>query len=438
MLDTDALVLYFPSPKTVTGESMLEFHVHGGPATVKAVLKAIGTCSSPSKIRYAEPGEFTRRAFQNDRLDLAQVEALSDTLSAETEQQRRAAVRGNSGALGRTYESWRHQLLEGRGELEALIDFSEDHDFSETDPDLLKNVRAAVEKILQSIKAHKEGSRRGEMLRKGIRISMLGPPNAGKSSLLNRIVGREASIVSDERGTTRDVVEASLDIEGYLCTFADTAGLRSSATKIGKVEEEGIRRAKAKAAESDLIIVMTSLEPSSSSPMGWRIQYDAEALEIARKAEHYVVVINKTDMVPQKTFVEALNDFKSQNPSIHEDRIIAISCKTDALGKDDGNIPCLISHLSSSFKSLTTLGDEDLYGVTERQRQLLEECDQHLKRYLEETTSADMHVLDFDMVVAAEELRAAGSALGRLTGRGGGSDVEEVLGVVFEKFCVGK
>lgn len=423
---------------------MLEFHIHGGPATVKAVLKAISICSSPSKIRYAEPGEFTRRAFQNDRLDLAQVEALSDTLSAETEQQRRAAVRGNSGALGRTYELWRRQLLEGRGELEALIDFSEDHDFSETDPDLLKNVRVVVKDILRSIEKHKEGSRRGEMLRKGIRISMLGPPNAGKSSLLNRIVGREASIVSDERGTTRDIVEASLDIEGYLCTFADTAGLRSSTSDaktpgvIGKVEEEGIRRAKAKAAESDLIIVMTSLEPSSSSPNGWTIQFDAEALEIAQRAEHHVVVINKTDSVSQKAFVEAFTTFKTLNPTIYDDRIIAISCKSDPVEANDGNIATLISHLSSLFKSLTTLGDEDLYGVTERQRQLLETCEGHLSRYLEETTSADMANLDFDMVVAAEELRAAGSCLGKLTGRGGGSDVEEVLGVVFEKFCVGK
>ncbi len=424
---------------------MLELHIHGGPATVKAVLAAIPKCSSPtssSTIRYAEPGEFTRRAFQNNRLDLAQVEALSDTLSAETEQQRRAAVRGNSGALGRTYESWRQQLLEGRGEMEALIDFSEDHDFSETDPDLLRNVTKVVKRIIEGIKVHKEGGTRGEMLRRGVRISMLGPPNAGKSSLLNRIVGREASIVSDERGTTRDIVEVSLDIEGYLCTFADTAGLRSARgakmgdkVVIGKVEEEGIRRAKAKAEESDLVIVMTSLEPSPSSP-SYTIQYDAEALEIAKKAEQYVVVVNKIDTVPVYALSPALATFKSQTTSIPPDRIISISCAADVA--EGGNIPRLISHLSSSFKSLTTLGDEDLYGVTERQRQLLGTCDMHLRRYLDEVEGADMASLDFDMVVAAEELRAAGSCLGKLTGRGGGSDVEEVLGVVFEKFCVGK
>lgn len=414
---------------------------------MKAVLSAISCCKSTSAIRYAEPGEFTRRAFQNNRLDLAQVEALSDTLSAETEQQRRAAVRGNSGALGRTYEGWRQQLLEARGELEALIDFSEDHDFADSDPDLLKNVRRDVKNIRTSIKVHEEGSRRGEMLRQGIRISMLGHPNAGKSSLVNRIVGREASIVSTEAGTTRDVVEVSLDIEGYLCTFADTAGLRSSPLNpdietsttrdiIGKVEQEGIRRAKAKAAESDLIIVMASVEPSGCQD-GWAIQCDAEALNIATKAEQYVVVVNKTDIVPNSTFHQILHTFKTSLPSVLDNKIIPISCKSDlssaAVSQDPGNISYLISHLASSFKSLTTLGDEDLYGVTERQRQLLSKCDEHLAQYQTETQEADMTELDFDLVVAAEHLRAAANCLSRLTGRGEGGDVEEVLGVVFEK-----
>lgn len=436
ILDSEALVLHFPAPNTVTGESMLELHIHGGPATVKAVLSAISSCPSPShsKIRYAEPGEFTRRAFQNNRLDLAQVEALSDALSAETEQQRRAAVRGNSGSLGKTYEGWRQQLLEGRGELEALIDFSEDHDFADTDPDLLRNVRAAVLKIRSAITEHREGGRRAEMLRRGVRISLLGPPNAGKSSLLNRVVGREASIVSSERGTTRDIVEVSLDIEGYLCTFADTAGLRvSKGGVVGKVEQEGIRRAKAKAEESDLVIVMTSLEPVGK---GWEIQYDKESIEIARRAEKMVIVVNKTDTVDPAVLNQALNKFKSEITATPNETIIPITCLPTAA--DSGNIPSLITALSSSFKDLTTLDSEDLYGVTERQRQLLDEADFHLQRYLEETEAAEMETLEFDMVVAAEELRYAGTALSKLTGRGGGGDVEEVLGVVFEKFCVGK
>jgi tRNA modification GTPase len=246
-----ALVLHFPAPKTVTGEDILELHIHGGHATVKAVLAAIGQCQSKHTIRYAEAGEFTRRAFQNDRLDLGQVEALSDALSAETEQQRRAAMRGNSGKLGRTYEEWRQLLLAARGELEALIDFSEDQHFDESPAQLMGNVTRQIGPILSAIRRHQAGSRCGELLKRGIRISLLGPPNAGKSSLLNIIVDREASIVNEEAGTTRDIVEVSVDIGGYLCVFADTAGLRSMS--VGAVEQEGIRRAKAKAKDSDLV-----------------------------------------------------------------------------------------------------------------------------------------------------------------------------------------
>jgi tRNA modification GTPase len=236
----------------VTGEDILELHIHGGHATVKAVLAAIAHGPSTHTIRYAEAGEFTRRAFQNDRLDLGQVEALSDALSAETEQQRRAAIRGNSGKLGRIYEEWRQLLLAARGELEALIDFSEDQHFDESPAELMRNVTSQIGPIVEAIRRHRAGSRCGELLKRGIRISLLGPPNAGKSSLLNVIVDREASIVSEEAGTTRDVVEVSVDIGGYLCVFADTAGLRSSAM-IGGVEQEGIRRAKAKARDSDLV-----------------------------------------------------------------------------------------------------------------------------------------------------------------------------------------
>jgi tRNA modification GTPase len=447
-------VLYFPSPNTVTGEDVLELHIHGGPATVKAVLSSIPQCSSQaSHVRYAEPGEFTRRAFQNGRLDLAQVEALSDALSAETEQQRRAAVRGNASALGKQYEAWRQQLLGARGELEALIDFSEDHDFSDSDPDMLGNVYEAIKDIRQSIEVHDEAAKRGELLRKGIRISLLGPPNAGKSSLLNRIVGREASIVTPEAGTTRDVIEVSLDIGGYLCTFADTAGLRVAgqgkrSDEIGVVELEGIRRAKEKAKESDMIIVMTSVEKSPDMDEEWHINYDIESLELASNAgldgEHCraLVVINKTDSIPPAQFEALQNQFSMFVSMLrHLPQPIAISClETSAADtKDPGNINTLVSKLTDSFESLTVIPDA-LYGVTERQRQLLQRCDEHLAQYLRETggKDVDMRNMDFDVVVAAEELREAADALGRLTGRGEASDVNEVLGVVFEKFCVGK
>lgn len=442
ILDSDALVLYFPAPKTVTGEEILELHIHGGPATVKAVLSAISRCPSRYPIRYAEPGEFTRRAFQNDRLDLAQVEALSDTLSAETEQQRRAAVRGNSGHLGRTYEAWREQLLYARGELEALIDFSEDQHFDESPAELLDSVAAQVEVMLESIAAHEVAGQRGELLKKGIRISLLGAPNAGKSSLLNQIVGREASIVSQEAGTTRDIVEVSLDIRGYLCTFADTAGLRSppegwrGASVIEGIEQEGIRRARAKASESDVIIAMASVEPMDPTfPGQWSIRYDRETLSIAAKADQSMVVVNKTDSVPEEILPALLAEF--QGVLKQGMPVITISCKEARLisGKNPGNIQSFVDQLVSVFKSMTAIPTDmqDLLGVTTRQRQLLSKCTQHLVDFIR-VAHPDSGG-ESDIVLAAEHLRSAANCLSRITGRGQAGDVEEVLGVVFEK-CV--
>ncbi|KAK3944169.1 hypothetical protein QBC46DRAFT_375555 [Diplogelasinospora grovesii] len=528
IVDSDALVLYFPGPKTVTGEDVLELHVHGGTATVKAVLAAIPRCTtSPSTtIRYAEPGEFTRRAFLNDRLDLAQVESLGDTLAAETEQQRRAAVRGNSGILGKTYEAWRSQLLLARGEIEALIDFSEDQHFDESPRELLTNVSRLVDGILRSIRLHEMGSQRSELLRNGIRIALLGPPNVGKSSLMNQIVGREASIVSSEAGTTRDIVEASLDIRGYLCSFADTAGIRThspaprgrsggessssslgdaaaaaAASPIGAIEEEGIRRARKKAEDSDIIIVLTSVEPTDAG--GYHISHDTETLQLAAKAEQCLVVVNKCDVITDTQTLQSLvQDFKSElkriginSQGVQVEEPLTISCYAaeaaqaqeegevgDVSDKDNmsasvglthmnaptqgntqkhvgvrmgggdvsGGIQTLVEKLVQSFSSLTSLpgGDSDmqyLLGVTERQRQLLVQCRGHLEDFSDEVTQQTAETSDYneevvepDIVLAAEHLRLAANCLAMITGRGEAGDVEEVLGVIFEKFCVGK
>lgn len=434
----------------MTGEDVLELHIHGGQATVKAVLSAIPHASLTFPIRYAEPGEFTRRAFQNNRLDLAQVEALSDTLSAETEQQRRVAVRGNSGSLGRTYEQWRQQLLYARGELEALIDFSEDQHFDESPTELLASVTTQVELMLKSIAQHETGSQRGELLKRGIRISLLGPPNAGKSSLLNQVVGREASIVSQEAGTTRDIVEVSLDIRGYLCIFADTAGLRTRVkggqtaeagahSVIGAVEQEGIRRAKAKARESDVIIALASVEPSDNTPDNWTIQFDTETLAIASQAPQCMVVINKCDSVTPELLSRLLADFRARTANIfaREAGMITISCR-DAQRKmpseDPGNIHHLVNQLAGLFSDMTTLPSDlvDLLGVTERQRQLLSHCSESLLAYIDESSPSESG-REPDIVLAAEHLRSAANCLARITGRGEAGDVEEVLGVVFEK-----
>ncbi|PHH78140.1 hypothetical protein CDD82_3192 [Ophiocordyceps australis] len=445
ILDPQALVILFPGPRTVTGQDVLELHLHGGPATVRAVLAAIARCPSPNRIRHAEPGEFTRRAFANGRLDLAQVEALGDALAAETEQQRRAAVRGNSGALGRTYELWRHQLLLARGEMEALIDFSEDQHFDEHPAHLLANVAHQVRTIVHSIHLHQLGGQRSELVRAGIRIALLGPPNVGKSSLMNLIVGRQASIVSGEAGTTRDVVEANLDLHGFLCCFADTAGFRSidSANALGVVEAEGIKRARQKAQESDIILVLASIERGQSGPF---VYYDEEALQLAAAAEKCLVLVNKRDMVDQITLSKLLQAFGATLAQTSKKLVAAplhvICCRqgeqTPSNGADASGVESLAVALVDVFSNMTKMppGLEDALGVTVRQSQLLGKCRQHLEDFAAEAHSDEG--FGGDIVLAAEHLRYAADSLARLTGRGEAGDVEDVLGVVFEKFCVGK
>jgi tRNA modification GTPase len=326
--------------------------------------------------------------------------------------------------------------------LEALIDFSEDQHFDESPAELLSSVTAQVKVMLESIGSHELASHRGELLKKGIRISLLGPPNAGKSSLLNQIVGREASIVSQEAGTTRDIVEVSLDIRGYLCTFADTAGLRTkseqslgSASVIGDIEQEGMRRAKAKASESDVIIALASVEPTNT-PGKWFIRYDTETLSIAAKAQQALVVVNKCDSVSSEVLTGLLANYKNSLPGFQH-APIAVSCKhaqTESIGSDSGNIHLFVDHLVKTFESMTELPTdlEDLLGVTERQRQLLSSCAQHLDAFIDEAQPSDPGA-ETDIVLAAEHLRSAANCLSRITGRGEAGDVEEVLGVVFEK-----
>ncbi|KAI1438807.1 hypothetical protein GGR50DRAFT_302054 [Xylaria sp. CBS 124048] len=461
VLDSSALVLYFPAPQTVTGEDVLELHVHGGSATVKAVLSAISKCANDGSIRYAEPGEFTKRAFMNDRLDLSQVEALSEVLAAETEQQRRAAVRGSSGSLGRTYESWRSKLLHARAEMEALIDFQEDQHFDESPATLVGSVSKQVMDILRSIETHEMASERTELLRNGIQVALLGPPNAGKSSLMNQVVGREASIVSGESGTTRDIVEANLDIRGYLCTFADTAGFRTATTsgdvdaanpetRIGAVEEEGIRRARAKATQSDVIIVLASVEERPAG--GHEIRYDVETLKLAAACPQRLVLVNKIDTVSEPETSRLVSEFQdgvlNKIPGLESTAPLLISCKAarnqSSDHQDPGGVRLVANQLALAFQNMTSLPEslEDLHGVTERQRQLLVQCRNSLEEYIEVATITNTEEQEaageVDLTMAAEHLRYAANCLGRITGRGEAGDVEEVLGVIFEKFCVGK
>ncbi|KAF8433810.1 GTP-binding protein TrmE N-terminus-domain-containing protein [Terfezia claveryi] len=516
VLDPGALILYFPGPRSTTGEDILELHLHGGPAILHSVLAAIPKCPtviSNSFIRYAEPGEFTRRAFLNDRLSLPQIEALGDTLSAETEQQRKLSLRGSGIGLTSLYESWRRQLVEARGELEALIDFSEDQSFEVPPRELLEGVTCGVKRLRQRMRTFVENAVRGELLRDGISISLVGAPNVGKSSLLNRIVGREAVIVSKEAGTTRDVVDLSVDLGGYVMVVGDTAGLRigdigdgETGNVVGGIEREGIRRARKRVMEADVVVVVLALDEDELSGE-LSLAIPEEVVEVVREAvgvqgkKEVVVCLNKMDLMqeyppPLDGQLPPIPDIwrdmvMTTFPALSEDAIVGISCydsKASKFDSDDSdsddiefddtyfnkagsedttslgsgspaqtteaNIQPLLSTLTSLFAHMTTSSAtspeaKDSLAATTRQRLLVESCLRYLDRYLEmvkvdcyASVAEDMNGdggRGVDVVLAAEELRSAAGCLSKITGKGeGGWDVEEVLGVVFEKFCVGK
>ena len=374
MLD-DGLALWFPSPASFTGEDMAELHVHGGRATVAAITKAL---SCMPELRLAEPGEFTRRAFDNGKLDLTAVEGLADLVSAETEAQRRQALRQLEGALGALYEGWRAEILRILAWAEAEIDFSDD---GVLPTDLRPQIVSIKEKILE----HLDDARRGERLRDGVQIAILGPPNVGKSSLLNSLARREAAIVAATAGTTRDVIEVHLDLGGYPVTIADTAGLREAA---GEIEAEGVRRALARAESADLKLIV--FDATEGAPDGAAANLvDASA----------IVVFNKTDLAP------AAGDF-------------GISVKTGA------GLDALIAELARRVEKLAKLTADP--GLTRaRHREALAEC----------TTALERALTAGSPELAAEDLRLAARAIGRITGRVG---VEAMLDVIFRDFCIGK
>ena len=421
-------------------------------------------------IRYAEPGEFTKRAFYNNRLDLTQIEALGDSLSAETEQQRRLAVNGTTNELAVRYEKWGNVLLYARGELEALIDFSEDQHFDEAPSELISSVSEQVVSLKKEMTLHIQNASKGELLRNGISVALLGAPNAGKSSLLNRIVGREAAIVSSEEGTTRDIVDVSVDIGGWLCRLGDMAGLRSvhtpnssapSWSPVGDIEKEGMRRARARAFVSDLVLIMLCLERSEDSNVV-SLHAEQELMDAARECDQLgksmVVVINKIDHLDVALTSESenhlLDEVRKLFPFIAKDHIFPISCleasNPSAVDEDPGNIQRLLRGLKSSFATMTTPSviekqafDESYWGqslsVSHRQSEFLQRCLQHLDNFLSHSVSQyrsddqEDTLPEIDIVAAAENLRFAADCLAKITGRGEAGDVEDVLGVVFEK-----
>jgi tRNA modification GTPase len=387
----DGLILWFPAPASFTGEDVLELQVHGGRAVVAALLDAL---SAIAGLRPAEPGEFTRRAFLHGRLDLTAVEGLADLIDAETRAQARQALRQLDGALGRLYDGWRQTLLGGLARLEAEIDFAPEE---EVPDQLLEVVRPDVRHLSAEIAAHLADDYRGERLRAGLTIAVVGPPNAGKSSLVNRLAQRDVAIVTATPGTTRDVLEVHLDLAGYPVTLLDTAGLREATDLI---EAEGVRRARARAGQADLRLIMfdgatwPDLEPA--------------ALDLVDEAA--VIVVNKSDL----TVLPA-------DLSVAGRTALPLSCRTGQ------GMLTLMEILLERARNVLATGNEPLL-TRARHRAALQEAVEALARFSSAPEQTELALL-------AEDLRLATRALGRITGQ---VAVEDVLDRIFAEFCIGK
>ena len=383
----DGLVVWFPGPASYTGEDVVELHLHGGRAVSLGVLEAL---AARPGLRPAEAGEFTRRAFANGKLDLTAAEAIADLVDAETAAQRRQALRQLGGELALLYEDWRRRLLRLLAHMEASIDFSDEP----LPPDLEGDVRDAVAALGDEMAAHLDDSRRGERLRDGIRLAIVGAPNVGKSSLLNTLAQRDAAIVSTVAGTTRDVIDVHLDLGGFPLTVADTAGLRESNDA---VEQEGVRRARRRAREADLRLAVFDAQ-------SWP-ETDAATVDLIDAAT--LVVINKADLAPPAP------------PLIVRGRpAAAVSALTG-----DG-----IGGLLAALEAAVAKGWGECGGPSPtraRHRASVEDCRAALARALAAPTPE----------MTAEDLRLAARSLGRITGR---VEVEDLLDVIFADFCIGK
>jgi tRNA modification GTPase len=378
----EALVLWLPGPNSFTGEDSAELHLHGGRAGVEAVSRALADLGA----RLAEPGEFSRRAFQNGKLDLTQAEAIADLVDAETEAQRRQALGQLEGELSARYEAWRTRLIQALARLEAAVDFP-DEDLPET---LQAEVGARIGELASELEAALADHGRGERVREGFKIALIGAPNAGKSSLLNRLAGREAAIVTEIAGTTRDVIEVPAVIEGFKVLFADMAGLRESTDPI---EAEGVRRARAWAEAADLRLWIVD----QAAPAGLD--------EAVRPGD--LLLLNKADLPP------------GPGAGLPDLETLPVSAKTEA-GMD-----ALWAALSARVKALT---GGDFPAVTRlRHRRHLQDAAEALRR--------GQAALARSPELGAEDLRHAARALGRIAGR---IDPEQVLDEVFSSFCIGK
>ncbi len=385
----EGLLIWFPGPNSYTGEDMAEFHVHGSIAVVRAILDEL---SKIENCRLAGPGEFTKMAFQNGKINLLKAESISDLISAETEIQRQQAIKIMSGKSSEKFNSLRVKLLKILSNVEAKIDFPEE-DLPE---DVIKNIKNDSEKIRLEIEKILNDEKVGERIREGFKIAIIGPANAGKSSLLNYLSNRDVAIVSEIAGTTRDVIEAHLNLDGYPVVISDTAGIRESKDEI---EKKGIKLALKRAEDADLNIIV--IEPKSVDFTGFLNDL---------VSDKSIIVINKIDL-----------NYKNINQQIQKFNPILISIKNET------NLEELINRIKDKLKNKFVSSNETLI-TRERHRHSLEACVQNLKNFEEKNSKED-----FDK--AAEDLRLATRHLGMIVGK---VDVEEILGSIFSDFCIGK
>ena len=380
------IVLWLPGPKTFTGEDIVELHTHGGRSVREAMINALNFING---VRLAEPGEFSARAFINGKVDLTEAEGIADLISAETEAQRLQALRQMSGGLKELYETWRVKLIKLSAYLEAEMDFSDEALPSNINESVYSNIR----EIVSDIEIHLLDKNRGQKIRHGIQIALLGAPNAGKSSLLNILAKKDVAIVSDISGTTRDVVKINLDLEGIPVSVSDTAGIHSAS---GKIEKEGIKRSYIESKSSDIRIIILDGETWPEVP--------SEIIDLIN--DDSILLLNKSDLVK----ISSSNVIKQQ-PKV-------ISC-LKGIGISE-----FTKELTEMVKNRYDIGENPLI-TRERHRKAASDCLEALKRSL-----------NVDQIeLLAEDLRLAIYALARITGR---VDVEDILDVVFRDFCIGK
>ena len=385
----EGIIVWFPGPESYTGEDMAEIHVHGGKAIVLAVQNEI---SKVKNCRLAEPGEFTKLAFQNGKINLLKAESIADLISAETEIQRKQAIKIMKGKSSEKFNQLREKLLKILSFVEAKIDFPEE-DLPE---DNLKKIKKDSSEVLNEINKILNDQKVGEIIREGFKIAIVGPTNAGKSSLLNNLSSREVAIVSEIAGTTRDVIEVHLNIDGYPVIISDTAGIRDSKNEI---EKKGIKLSLNKAENADLkLVVIDAKNPNISAFLNDLLKKDA------------ILVVNKSDLL-KETLDKKISEFNH----------VLISLK------DNSNIDKLIEKIKDQLKNKFLFGD-DILITRERHRQHLIQCVDYLKNFSEKN-----EIKDFDK--AAEDLRLATRHLGMIVGK---VDVEEILGSIFNDFCIGK